>query len=71
VTATNHSPPQYQPEPAPRGSKTVPVFLLNGTRTSAGPGPGVKHLHPAEAGALVSAHLAVAGDQPPRGWSGS
>jgi hypothetical protein len=67
VTVTNQSPP---PEPPPATGKPVPVFLLNGTRTSAGPGPGVKHLPPAEAGALVTARLAVPGEQPPPGWSG-
>jgi hypothetical protein len=46
----------------------VPVFLLNGTRTSAGPGPGLKHLPPLEASALVRAKLAVPGTDPPRGY---
>jgi hypothetical protein len=71
VTATNASPPQYPPEQPPEPGEPVPVFVLNGTRTSDGPGPGVKRLPRAEAGALVSARLAVAGDQPPTGWSGS
>jgi hypothetical protein len=48
----------------------VPVFVMNGTRTSDGPGPCVKHLPPAEAGALVAAHLAVYGSKPPQGWTG-
>jgi hypothetical protein len=70
VTATNASPPQYEPPPAPDGDP-VPVFVVNGTRTSAGPGPGVKHLPRAEAGALVAARLAVHGTEPPQGWSGA
>jgi hypothetical protein len=72
VTATNASPPAYQPEP-PAGSDgdRVPVFVINGTRTSAGPGPGVKRLPRAEAGALVTARMAVPGEQPPHGWSGA
>jgi hypothetical protein len=71
VTATNASPPQYEPEP-PAGSDRdrVPVFVINAVRTSAGPGPGVKHLPRAEAGALVNARMAVHGEQPPHGWSG-
>jgi hypothetical protein len=67
VTATNQSPP---PEPPPPTGKPVPVFLLNAVRTSAGPGPGLKMLPPAEAGALVAARLAVHGEQPPIGWPG-
>jgi hypothetical protein len=67
VTATNASPPPAQPAAT---GKPVPVFVLNGTRTSDGPGPGVKHLPPAEAGALVAARIAVHGDKPPAGWPG-
>jgi hypothetical protein len=48
----------------------VPVFVLNGTRTRDGPGPGLKHLPPEEAGALVAARVAVHGDKPPPGWAG-
>jgi hypothetical protein len=71
-SVTNASPQDYQPEPA-RGSDgdRVPVFLLNATRTSDGPGPGVKHLPRAEAGALVTARMAIPGTEPPHGWSGS
>jgi hypothetical protein len=69
VTATNATPPpDGTPEPGP--GKPVPVFVLNGTRTSDGPGPGLKHLPLAEAGALVAARLAVHGGQPPQGWPG-
>jgi hypothetical protein len=71
VTATNASPPQYPPADADTSGDPVPVFVINGTRTSDGPGPGVKHLPRAEAGRLVAARLAVPGEQPPHGWSGS
>jgi hypothetical protein len=46
------------------------VFLLNGTRTSQGPGPGPKTLPASEAAALVGMKYAVAGDQPPDGMGG-
>jgi hypothetical protein len=70
VTATNASPPQYPPADADTSGKPVPVFVINGVRTSDGPGPGLKHLPPAEAGALIAAKVAVAGDRPPQGWAG-
>lgn len=55
--------------PLPAGPPgLVAVYLTNGTRTSAGPGPGVKHLPPAEAGALVRPRLAAYGEQSPRGY---
>jgi hypothetical protein len=44
------------------------VFVMNGTMTSAGSGPGARELPPGEAGAPVGAKLAIYGDQPPRGW---
>ena len=44
------------------------VYLTNATTTSQGAGPGPKTLPRAEAAALVSARLAIWGDQPPRGW---
>jgi hypothetical protein len=47
----------------------VAVYLTNGTRTSQGPGPGVKRLPPDEAGRLVSARLAAFGEAPPRGYA--
>jgi hypothetical protein len=47
----------------------VAVYLTNGTRTSAGPGPGVKRLPSAEAGALIRARLATYGERPPRGYA--
>jgi hypothetical protein len=43
----------------------VTIYVTNGTRTSAGPGPGVLTLPASEAGALVSARLAVHGDREP------
>jgi hypothetical protein len=70
VTATNATPPAYPPEQSAATGKPVPVFVINGTRTSDGPGPGLKHLPPAEAGALVAARLAVHGEKPPQGWPG-
>ena len=48
----------------------MPVFLTVAVRTSAGPGPGPKHLPRAEAGRLVAMHHAVPGDRPPPNWSG-
>ena len=45
------------------------VYLTNGTRTSAGPGPGPKQLPSAEANALIRSRLAVFGDQPPRNYT--
>jgi hypothetical protein len=50
-----------QPAPEP----LVAVYVTNGVRTSAGPGPGAKTLPASEAGALVSAKLAVYGDRNP------
>jgi hypothetical protein len=51
-----------EPEPL------VTVTVLNGTRTSAGPGPGVRQLPAAEAAWEVKNRRAVYGDQPPRGY---
>jgi hypothetical protein len=48
-----------QPEPL------VAVYVVNGTRTSAGPGPGPLKLPPAEAAALVRQRFAVYGSKPP------
>jgi hypothetical protein len=67
---SNSSPAMPPPEPAPAGDgDLVPVFLLVGVRTSAGPGPGVKHLPPAEAASLLARKIAVGGSNPPRGWN--
>lgn len=41
------------------------IYLTNGVRTSAGPGPGPKTLPATEAGRLVSAKLAVYGSRNP------
>jgi hypothetical protein len=43
----------------------VTVFLVNATRTSAGPGPGALRLPAVEAGRLIAARLAVYGDRNP------
>jgi hypothetical protein len=57
---TTREPQQAQPVP-----QLVEVFVVNGTRTSAGPGPGPLKLPPLEAGALVRQRLAVYGSRPP------
>lgn len=41
------------------------IYIPNGTRTSAGPGPGVKTLPASEASALISFKMAVPGSRPP------
>jgi len=70
VSASNQSPPPEGWAPAQDTSgDPVPVFVTNGVRTSDGPGPGVKHVPPAEAGALIAARVAVHGDRPPQGWN--
>ena len=67
MTTNAPDPPAVPPDiPAGEGDP-VPVFVTVAVCTSAGPGPGVRHLPPAEAGRLVSQKLAVHGDQPPRG----
>ena len=60
---------QYPVPPAPPPGGQVTVFLVNGTRTSAGCGPGPLTLPAAEAGRLVAARLAVYGDRPPRNFA--
>jgi hypothetical protein len=50
------------------GDGLVAIYLVNGTRTSAGPGPGVRRVPADEAGRLVRARLATYGDRPPRGF---
>ncbi len=50
---------------APPAEPLVTVYLVNGTRTSAGPGPGALRLPATEAGRLISAKLAVYGDRAP------
>jgi hypothetical protein len=54
------------PDPAP-----VEIFLLNGTGTSGGNGPGVVSVPPDEAARLVSDCLAVYGSTPPSGYLGN
>ena len=58
--------PGDEPEP-PR----VPVFLTVGIRISAGAGPGVRYLLPAEAAAIVNDRHGVYGNMPPAGYLGS
>jgi hypothetical protein len=48
----------------------IPVYLVNATRTSAGPGPGPKTLPAGEAAWLCRNKLAIYGDRPPRGYDG-
>lgn len=64
--------PPSPTDPAPGDAEAEPlvaVYLTNGTRTSAGPGPGLKYLPPDEAGRLVGARLATYGERPPRGYA--
>jgi len=68
--ATNLSEPAPVPGPEGQDAELMPVFLTVAVRTSAGPGPGPKHLPRAEAGRLVAMHHAVPGDRPPPNWSG-
>ena len=69
MTSNADIPPLVPPDiPAGEGDK-VACFVLNATRTSDGPGPGVKQLDPAEASRLIAMKMAVAGTQPPRGWN--
>jgi hypothetical protein len=70
-TASNQSPSQPGWAPGQDASgDPVAVFVINGVRTSDGPGPGVRHVPPAEASALIAARTAVAGDKPPPNWPG-
>jgi hypothetical protein len=46
------------------------VYLTVAVRTSAGPGPGPMTLPASEANLLVARKHAVAGTEPPRGFSG-
>lgn len=57
---TTREPQQAQPGPA-----AVTVYVVNGTRTSQGPGPGPLSLPPLEAAALVRQRFAVYGSKPP------
>jgi hypothetical protein len=47
------------------------IFLLNGTGTSGGNGPGVVQVPEDEAARLVHESLAVYGDVPPSGYLGN
>jgi hypothetical protein len=48
----------------------VTIFLLNGTSTSGGNGPGPVSVPPEEAARLLNESLAVRGDVAPRGYLG-
>lgn len=50
-----------QPEPEP----LMQIFVLNGTRTSAGPGPGPMQLPASECSRLLSMKMAVPGSRAP------
>jgi hypothetical protein len=54
----------------PPDQPVVAIYVTNGTRTSQGPGPGVKVLPALEANALIAMKYAVYGDQPPGGMGG-
>jgi hypothetical protein len=70
MTAHMPDPPLVPPDPPAGPGDSVPVFVTVAVRTSDGPGPGVRHLPPAEAQSLIGRRLAVHGEQPPRGWPG-
>jgi hypothetical protein len=46
----------------------VAVFVTTAVRTSAGPGPGVRHIPAAEAAQLIARRHAVTGERPPKGY---
>ena len=68
TTASNQSPPQ--PASPPGDGPLTWMFLLNGTRTSGGNGPGPVQVRPDEAAWLIRQRLALAGQAPPQNWSG-
>lgn len=49
----------------PPAEPQVTIYVVNGTRTSARPGPGPKVLPASEANLLLGARLAVYGDRAP------
>jgi hypothetical protein len=63
------------PEPVPPGlppgddSDLVEIFLTVAVRTSDGSRHGVHQVPRAEAARLIAARHAVAGGNPPRGWT--
>jgi hypothetical protein len=58
--------------PAPQQDQTrTTVYVLNGTSTSAGNGPGYASLPVAEASWLIGQSLAVAGSDPPPNSEGT
>jgi hypothetical protein len=54
-----------EPQQAQPGPQLVQVYVVNGTRTSRGPGPGPMELPPEEANALIGKRFAVPGSKPP------
>ena len=46
------------------------VYVVNGTRTSAGPGPGVQKLPPRRQAGWFTPSWPAPGDQPPRNFPG-
>jgi hypothetical protein len=67
---SNASVPPVPPEPGGDDGDLVTVFVAaGGIRTSDGPGPGVRHVSPAEAAWLIQMRYAVAGETPPRGFN--
>jgi hypothetical protein len=60
-------PDTSQPEAEP----LVMVYVVNGTRTSRGPGPGPLELPAGEAARLIACRFAIGGSLPPRGMGGT
>jgi hypothetical protein len=52
-------------QPQPPAEPMVDIYVVNGTRTSQGPGPGPMTLPVSEANALLTARLAVYGERAP------
>jgi hypothetical protein len=63
--ALSHMDTTREQQQAQPGPQLVPVYVLNGTRTSAGPGPGPMELPSEEANALIGKRFAVPGSRPP------
>jgi len=52
-------------QPEQPAEPTMVIYLTNGVRTSAGPGPGPKTLPVSEANALINMRFAVPGSRNP------
>ena len=65
LAALDTTRPADSVSPANANPAVVTVYVVNGTRTSQGPGPGVKQLPPLEANALIRQRFAVPGDRAP------